>query len=55
MLGETESGVTPVRRGENRVEVNGAQVGQAADLVFFFGVSNVKLWLIVAAALAPRR
>ena len=35
MLGETESGVASVRRGENRVEVNGAQVGLTADLAFF--------------------
>jgi hypothetical protein len=38
MSGETESGVTPVRRGENRAEANGAQVGLTADRAFFFGV-----------------
>ncbi|MEE8638775.1 MAG: hypothetical protein V3T41_00030 [bacterium] len=38
MLGETESGVASVRRGESRAEANGAQVGLTADLAFFFGV-----------------
>ncbi len=36
MLGETESGVTPVRRGKDRVEANGTQVGLTADLAFFW-------------------
>ncbi len=38
MSGETESGVTPVRRGKSRAEANSAQVGQTADLALFFGV-----------------
>ena len=38
MLGETESGVSPVRRGKSRAKANRTQVGQTADLAFFFGV-----------------